>query len=228
LNLILSLLDSGDMRLLEPHLETVDLPVRFRLAVAGSAIEHVYFPRSGVASLTTQANRGPPIEIGIVGREGLVNLPALFGAGSSPHAAYMQVAGAGERMPSDELSAAMRASPTLQDPIHRFAHVFMAQNASTVLANGHATVAQRLARWLLMIRDRIDGDELPLTHEFIAIMLGVRRASVSTALRELEKQEMVIRRRGDVVILDRDGLRAVADGFYDTAEDELLRLFGPS
>jgi CRP-like cAMP-binding protein len=227
-NAILNHLLAEDLGLLEPHLLHIDLPVRHRLADANRPISHAFFLEAGVASTAASVRQDVPIEIGIVGREGVANLPVLVGTDRSPNNTYMQIGGNGLSILADDLRKAMDQSPTLTQVLLRFVHVFMVQTASTVLANGRATIAERLARWLLMARDRVDQDELPLTHEFLAIMLGVRRPGVTAALSEFERRGLIDGKRGVITMLDREGLELAANGYYGIAEAELLRLFGPS
>ncbi len=225
-NGILSHLSPEDLGLLEPHLMEVELTVRQRLATPNRPIEHVYFLSNGIASIVTNVRHEIPVEVGIIGREGLVNLPVVIGTDRSPNDTFMQVAGEGERISADNLRVAMKSSGSLRQTLQHYVHVFMMQTASTVLANGRASIAERLSRWLLMAHDRCDSDTLPLTHEFLSIMLGVRRSSVTVSLRALEQRKIVARRRGSIVILDRDGLVEAANGYYGLAENELQRLFG--
>ena len=178
-------LSAEDLGLLRPDLERVDLPVRTWLANANRSIDVIYFLESGIASTTTHVDHEVPIEVGIVGREGVVNLPVVMGDDRSPNDTYMQVGGSGLKMGADHLRRSMERSPTLTLALLRFVHSFMAQTASTVLANGRASTAERLARWLLMARDRVDADDIALTHEFLAIMLGVQRPGVTIALQGL-------------------------------------------
>ena len=224
-NAILSYLSDDDRDLLRPSLEPIDLPVRFRLAEAGRPIDAVYFLEAGIASVTTSVRHEIPIEIGIVGREGVVNLPALMGIDRSPSETFMQIRGAGFRIGVERLREAMAQSPTLMPILLRFVHVYMVQTASTVLANGRARIPERLARWLLMASDRVDGDGIALTHEFLATMLGVRRPGVTTALQEFERRGLIDGARGVITILDRRALETEANGYYGTAEAEFERLF---
>ena len=224
-NAILGCLSNDDRDLLRPSLEPIDLPVRFRLAEAGRCTDTVYFLESGIASVTTSVRHEIPIEIGIVGREGLVNLPALMGIDRSPSETFMQIRGAGFRIGVERLREALAHSPTLLPILLRFVHVYMVQTASTVLANGRARIPERLARWLLMAGDRVDGDGIALTHEFLATMLGVRRPGVTTALKEFERRGLIDVARGVITILDRGALETEANGYYGTAEAEFDRLF---
>jgi CRP-like cAMP-binding protein len=224
-NAILTYLSDTDRSLLIPSLEPVDLPLRFSLAEANRPIEAVYFLETGIASITTSVRHAAPIEVGIVGREGFVNVAAVMGIERAPGETYMQVPGAGHRIGVEPLRAAMEQSPTLMPVLLRFVHVYMMQTASTVLANARARIPERLARWLLMAGDRTNGDAIPLTHEFLAIMLGVRRPGVTIAMQEFERRGLIDSARGTITILDRNGLLARANGYYGVAEAEFDRLF---
>ena len=192
-NALLGHLSDEDRSLISPHLSPIDLPLRFRLAEPNAPIEHAYFLDSGIASTVSHVRHEVPIEIGIIGREGVVNLPVVMGVDRAPNATFMQVGGTGQRIAADPLRTAMDQSPDISRTLHRFAHVFMVQNASTILANGCGTVSERLARWLTMAHDRADGDRVELTQEFLAIMLGVRRPSVTTLLRDFEQRGLAVR-----------------------------------
>lgn len=215
-----------DLEILRPHLRPVDLPVRTYLAHMNKPIEDVYFLESGIASTTVNVPHELPVEIGITGRDGVVNLPVVMGSEQTPTSTFMQIAGAGHAAPADVVRAAMLRSPALSLVLLQAAHVFMTQLSSTVLANGRATLAERLSRWLLMAADRQDDYWVPLTHEFLSIMIGVRRAGVTTTLRDLEGRGLVRRSRGGVELLDRPGLIAISNGYYGVAELEFERLFG--
>jgi CRP-like cAMP-binding protein len=154
-----------------------------------------------------------------------VNLPALMGIDRSPNETYMQIRGAGFRIGVERLREAMAQSPTLMPILLRFVHVYMVQTASTVLANGRAHIPERLARWLLMAGDRVDGSGIELTHEFLATMLGVRRPGVTIGLREFERRGYIDGARGVITILDRSALETAANGYYGIAEAEFERLF---
>jgi CRP-like cAMP-binding protein len=225
LNAILGYLSRQDRDLLGPSLEPVDLPVRFRLAEASRPFDAVYFLEAGVASITTSVRHENPIEIGIVGREGFVNFPVLMSIDRSPSETFMQISGAGVRIGVERLREALAQSPTLMPILLRFLHVYMVQTASTVLANGRATIPERLARWLLMAQDRVDGNGITLTHEFLSTMLGVRRPGVTNALREFERRGLIGGARGVITVLDRGALETAANGYYGVPEAEFDRLF---
>ena len=212
-NHILSGLTRADFGLLQPHLEAVDLPVRKPLEARKKRVEQVYFVESGMASVVANGQRN--IEVGIIGREGMTGLSVVMGSkDGAPHETFVQIAGNGLRITSADLRKAIGASVALHHALLRYAHTFMIQTTQTALANGRSKIEERLARWLLMADDRIDGNELPLTHEFLAIMLGVRRSGVTVALRELERTGLIAHRRGVITILEREALEESSNGAY--------------
>jgi CRP-like cAMP-binding protein len=217
-NRILSRLSRADFRLLEPHLQRMELPVRTLLQARNKRVDQVYFMESGFASVV--ANGGHDIEIGIIGREGMTGLSVVMDINDrAPHETYIQHAGSGQRMAADNLRAAIGASIALHRVLLHYAHAFMVQTTQTALANGRSKIEERLARWLLMADDRIDGGELRLTHEFLGIMLGVQRPGVTIALQELERSGLIAHRRGVISILDRDALQKNSNGTYFTPND---------
>jgi len=213
-NRILQRLSRQDFALLEPHLEAVDLPVRKPLEARRKRIEHVYFIESGFASVVANGTKKPSIEVGIIGREGMTGLAIVLGSDRAQHATYIQVAGKGLRISADRLRDADERSSTLHRGLLRFAHAFLAQTTTTALANGRSNIEERLARWLLMADDRIDGEELPLTHEFLGLMLGTHRPGVTIAIQALEKQGLIAAHRARITILDRKGLERNSNGTY--------------
>jgi CRP-like cAMP-binding protein len=225
LNRILSRLSPDEFGLLQPHLEPVDLPVRKYLETRNKAIEHVYFIEHGFASVVANGT-GRSIEVGVIGREGMTGLAIVMETDRTPHDTFIQVAGDGQRISSAKLRSAIDQSPALRRYFLRYCHAFVVQTAQTALANGRSKIEERLARWLLMAQDRLDGEEAPLTHEFLSVMLGVRRPGVTVALNLLEKQGLIRRMRGGVAILNRTGLLKLSNGAYGTAEAEFQRLFG--
>ena len=226
LNHLLSMLSADDLGLLEPYLEPIALPLRFALEDIGKPIKHIYFPDGGIVSVVAKSVQDVQIEVGIIGREGMTGLNVVMGNNLSANAVYMQVEGHGLRVKADDLRAAMRHSASLRDCFLHFAQAFMSQMAHTSLANGRAKVEERLARWLLMAHDRLDGDELPLTHEFLALMLSVRRPGVTVALHLLESRGLILIKRGLIQIVDREGLEELIGGMYGIPEAEYRRLTG--
>jgi CRP-like cAMP-binding protein len=224
-NCILVRLPREELQLLKPDLEEIDLPVRKMLAAANKPIEHMYFVGQGFASIVANGEDRRQIEVGMIGREGATGTALVVGSDRMPHDTYMQVSGRGYRIAAVKLRKTLDQSPTLRQLLLQFVHVFMVQTAQTALANGRGKIEERLARWLLMAQDRIGGDQLPLTHEFLAIMLGVRRPGVTVALNLLEKEGLIKAARGVVAIIDREGLEDHSNGTYGTAEAEYRRLF---
>lgn len=225
-NILLQAMPADDYARLEPYFKRIPLPVRLQLHEAGRAINYVYFPEDGIVSIVAVSLEGKPCEVGIFGREGMSETATVLGTDHSPHEAYMQSAGvSGLRLPTMVLNDAFERSTTLRRHLLRYVQAMMIQLSSSIAAASH-TIEQRLARWLLMCDDRLDGDEIPLTHEFIAMMLGVRRPGVTIALEHLEGLRLVAKRRGIIVIADREGLEALAVGSYGLAEAEYERLIG--
>ena len=217
-NRILSRLSPADLGLLEPHLEPVDLPVHRPLEGRNRRIDFVYFIEAGFASVVANGSGKPSIEVGIIGREGMTGLAIIMGQQQAPHDTYIQVAGKGRRIRAAKLREADERSNTLHRAMLHYAHAFLLQATTTALANGRSKIEERLARWLLMAQDRVDSDQLPLTHEFLSLMLGVRRAGVTAALQALERKELISRNRGKMLILDRKGLEKQSNGTYVPTE----------
>ena len=212
-NRILSALSASDKALLQPDLEPVELKLRQVLERPNKPIAHSYFITYGLASIIAN-NSHKRLEVGLIGCEGLTGLPIVLGNDRSPNETFIQVAGDAMRISADKLRSAIGQSRTLERALLGFAHKFMNQTANTALSNGTATLEERLARWLLMANDRLRGNEIPLTHEFLSLMLGVRRAGVTVALHYLEQRGMVRMARKQILITDRAGLKAAANGTY--------------
>jgi CRP-like cAMP-binding protein len=212
-NRILSRLPRSDFALLEPHLEAVDLPMRKQLETRKRRIDQVYFMETGFASVVAGSGERS-IEVGIIGREGMTGLSIVLGHDRAQHATYIQVAGKGFRISTANLREADERSPTLHRAMLRYANEFLFKTTTTALANGRSKIEERLARWLLMADDRIDDDELPLTHEFLGIMLGTHRPGVTIALQALEARHLIKTRRGSITILNRKALERNSNGTY--------------
>lgn len=225
-NMLLATLPEEDWRRIEPRLQAVEIKHRQPIESANQPIEHVYFPICGIVSIVAKSPRGLQIEAGVIGREGMTGLAIIMSNHRSANDAFVQVAGEAHRMSADDLRESMRESEALRQLAQRFVQVFMTQVAQTALANGRAKIEERLARWLLMAQDRLDDGSLQLTHEFIALMLGVRRPGVTDALNDLEGKGLIRSARGVVRIVDRIGLEAAAGGIYGVPEAEYKRLIG--
>jgi CRP-like cAMP-binding protein len=225
-NRILASLSAKDAALLQPLLSPVDLPLRRLLEAPNRRIDQVYFLESGLASIVATGGGNRSIEIGIIGSEGMTGLSLLMATDRSPNETFIQSSGKGLRIAAADLRGAMDQSRTLRDRLLRYAHTLTVQMGFTALANGRYKLEERLARWLLMAQDRSAGDDISLTHEFLAVMLGTRRPGITTALNELEKIDVIESRRGMVTVRDRAALEETANGSYGAAEAEYARLFG--
>jgi CRP-like cAMP-binding protein len=225
-NHLLCALSVEDAALLAPYLEPLDLPQRFALERPLEPVSHVYFPESGLASTIATAGRERRVEVGLFGRDGMSGITVVMDDDRSPQECFMQVGGHGQRIASDRLRNAMDESPTMRLVFLRFVKIMLIQSGQTALANAQVRLEGRLCRWLLMCHDRLDGDHLPLTHEFLALMLGVRRAGVTTTIHQLEGRGLIRATRGCIEILDRDGMKDCAEDIYGTPETEYQRLIG--
>lgn len=191
------------------------MPLGRVLYRAGAASLNVYFPNDCMVSLLATADRDHGLEVGLVGREGMIGVPLALGIRTSPVKALVQGAGSAMRLSAAGFSRELRRNPPLQRAVERCAYVAMATAMQVAVCNNVHLLEPRLARWLLMTRDRVGSDEFRFTQEFIAVMLGVRRPGVTAAASALQRRKLIGYRRGTVRILDPKGLRAVACSCYD-------------
>src|SRR5215217_729964 len=224
-NRLLFALNRDDFDLLQPDLEPVALDLRQWLIEAGEPIQHVTFPEHGIVSILADTSEGR-IEVGLLGPEGMAGLPVVLGIERSPHCYMVQAAGEALRIPAPDLRAALRHSPSLHAGLLRYAHALMVQTAETAYANAGFTMEARLARWILMTDDRLAREDLPLTHDFLSMMLGVRRPGVTIAVQTLEANRLIRAKRGGITVLDRTGLEKVADTAYGVSEAEYASVMG--
>ena len=222
-NRLLAALSSADLNLLRPYLTPVALKLRQDLEKPNRPIKDVYFIETGIASVVAVQN-GKLVEVGLIGCEGMSGTSVVLGGHSSPHSTYLQVAGDGQHISADALCKVLEASRTLHIMLLKFVQVFMVQTAHTAIANAQAKIEQRLARWILMAHDRVSGNVLLLTHEFLSLMLAVRRAGVTEALQSLSKQRLIKTAIGEIVVLKRKGIERVAGALYGVPEAEYRRL----
>ncbi|HWA31085.1 MAG TPA: Crp/Fnr family transcriptional regulator [Rhizomicrobium sp.] len=212
--------------MIEPHLAPARLEKRRILEAPNKTIDSVYFPETVIASAVAVAGRDERIEIGLIGCEGMTGLSVLMGDRKSPHSTYVQVEGEALRIESETLRRIVTQNAGLHTRLLRFVQVFMTQIAQTAVANGRAKLEQRLARWVLMAHDRTVSDDVSMTHEFLAVMLGVRRASVTVALDSFEKRGLIEARRGTITVVNRKAIENIAGCFYGVPEYEFSRLIG--
>ena len=225
-NRLLAALAPADFALLRPHLHSTTMALLKDMERPNRQIETVYFMEAGIASVVAVQSDETRVEVGLIGREGMSGIAVVLGGDQSPHSTYIQVAGEAQRITINELRKAMRASEALHGLLLKFAHAFMVQTAQTAIANARAHIDQRLARWILMAHDLTGNTDLPLTHEFLALMPGVRRAGVTEALQSLKRKKLIDTGRNQIMMLNRKGIERAAGHSYGLPEKEYRRLIG--
>jgi CRP-like cAMP-binding protein len=225
-NRLLNFLSSENRALLDPHMARVQMVTRQVLEKPNEPITHIYFPEDGIASVVGASHAMGQMEVGMIGKEGMTAAMVVLGNHRSPLQTFVQVAGSAMVMGAEELRQAMIKSPTIRDLMLTYVQVYLIQTSQTALANVAAVLPQRLARWLLMCEDRLSTRHIPLTHEFLAVMLGVQRPGVTIAMNELESHGFIKGERGLISILDRPSLIKLTNGAYGVAEAEYERLLG--
>ena len=227
-NRLLASLPYAEFERIRPHLIPNSLGYKCPLYEANEPIEFVQFIETGVASLVNTMMNGDAAEVGTVGNEGFVGIPVLFGDKQAPTSVYMQVAGASLKMKADLFRAEMNRNAHMQSVMLHYAHAFFNQVAQTAACNSFHLLEQRCCRWLLMTQDRMQSNDFPLTQEFLAMMLGVRRAGVTDAANALKRDGLINYARGSVTVLDRAGMEKRACECYGVIKREFDRLHGLS
>src|ERR1700687_1881418 len=217
-NKILLSISDRDYKLLRPNLEYVNLPNHLVLHEGSGKLEFAYFPNRGLISLVVVMKDGRTAEAGIVGNEGFTGTPAAVGLSRSPLQAVVQITGDGFRVETAALQNTLKSTRHLQLMLNRYAVVRGMQVAQTAACNRMHDVKQRLARWLLMTQDRVDSESLPITHDFLATMLGTDRPSVSMAAGALQRKKIIEYTRGAVKIVNRKKLEDSACECYGIAQ----------
>jgi CRP-like cAMP-binding protein len=225
-NRLLSLLSDHDYERLRPHLSKVAFEYRKSLYEASRPIERVYFPIDGVASLVITTAEGAGAEVGTIGSEGLVGLPIVLGDRDAPSSVYVQVPGTALEIDAGIFRGELERSPTLNLIMLRYVHAFFNQVAQSAACAHLHKVEQRCCRWLLMTRDRMPSGDFLLTHEFLGMMLGVRRTTVSDVMGALQRAGLVRYRRGHVTIIEHEALQQRACECYEISKQEFDRLLG--
>ena len=223
-NHILSALPPEDYERLAAHLEPVKLPHGQILYESGGSMEYAYFPINMMISLLSQMSDGGSVEVGLVGFEGMLGIPLLLGVDKSPHQAMAQIPDGALRVKAEVVRREFKRGGALGDLLLRFTEAMILQISQVAACNRVHTVEERLARWLLMTRDRTASDELELTQEFLAMMLGCRRAGVTTAAITLQGAGVIRYSRGHITILDKPGLEALACECYSVVKAEFDRI----
>jgi CRP-like cAMP-binding protein len=205
-NRLLLALSARNLKQLMPDLDNVRCQREQVLLDADSSLDHVYFPDSGVLSVLAVYANGDVIEMATIGREGCSGMQAIFGAKVSSAQLLVQIPGTAAKMWRAAFTRAMQSMPPFRSLMYSYVHAFLEQVMVSVACNGAHSLKERLARWLLMMHDRSDDDELPITQDLLAEILGVQRPTISNAVRELEQAGWIERGRRQVTILDRQGL----------------------
>ena len=225
-NRLLALLSPDDFAAITDHLEPLELARGDVLIRPDRPIESVVFPLSGIVSIVATTEDHHRIEIGIIGCEGMTDGSLLTGIDRIPHELFVQIAGEGLRIDAENLIRLCDERPSLRNLLARWVHVLALQTAQTTVANSGFNVEARLARWLLMCQDRLGGNQIGLTHEFIGIMLAVRRSSVTLATQVLEGTGIIKAERGLITIRNRAALEDLAGSSYGAPEREYERIIG--
>jgi CRP-like cAMP-binding protein len=225
-NRLLDRLPGTSYEQLRPHLRASDLKARDVLYEVRADVDQIYFPVNCVTSSVTVMESGTAIEVATVGREGVLGLPALSVVAVSPHRVFAQIPGKVLRIEANRFNAIARADIEVSGTMALYQQAFLFQVSQSVACNGLHIVSQRCCRWLLLTHDRVDGDIVALTHEFLSLMLGVRRASVSVVLSDLQKQGLIQSGAGKIKVLDRKRLEEAACECHRAATNEYERLLG--
>lgn len=225
-NLLIAAMAPEDACRLEATATRVQLPLRAMLEQAHRPIEFVYFLESGLASVVAGQQNGAAIEVGLFGRDGMSGTSLVLGDSETAFNCFAQVEGSAIRISAAGLVDALRASPSLRTLLTGYAHTLAIQTACTAWANADLRLEERLARWILMVDDRVEGGRFRITHEFLSVLLGVRRAGITQALNALAARQLIVAQRGAIGVIDRPGLAALTKGTYGLAESEYVRVTG--
>ena len=223
-NDLLAALPEESYERLLPHLEPVSMPLGKVLYESGIQMRHVFFPTTSIVSLLYVMEDGASAEIAIVGHEGVVGISLFMGGESTPSRAVVQSAGEAYRLPGSILKAEFERGGPLQHLLLRYTQALLTQMAQTAVCNRHHTLDQQFCRWLLLSIDRLQSNELVMTQELIANMLGVRREGVTEAAGNVQKAGLIKYQRGHITVLDRPGLEARVCECYAVVKKEFNRL----
>ncbi|HET7682029.1 MAG TPA: Crp/Fnr family transcriptional regulator [Xanthobacteraceae bacterium] len=223
-NHFLQSLSRGDFELLRPHLKDVKLAHAAVLFDAGGLIERVYFPHSGVISLVVVLSSGDMIETGMIGRDGVAGTSAALDGAVSLNRAVVQRAGVGSTIETQQMRAAVATSKSLRVKLYEHDQMLLAQAQQSAACNAKHQIEERLCRWLLRTRDLVESDNIELTQEFLAQMLGVRRTSVTLAAQHLQGAGLIKYRRGHIQILDVEALQDASCECYEAVKSQVARL----
>lgn len=223
-NALLGLLPEEELSRLLPHLERVTLTLGQSLSESGQQMKYVYFPLDSIVSLLCVMENGASTEIAVVGHEGVVGVSLFMGGETTPSRAIVQSAGLAYRLKGQLLKNEFYRAGPMQRLLLRYTQALLTQMAQTAVCNRHHSVDQQLCRWLLLSLDRLPGDELVMTQELIANMLGVRREGVTESAGKLQRAGLISYNRGRIKVIDRPGLEARVCECYAVVKDEYYRL----
>jgi CRP-like cAMP-binding protein len=226
-NRLLARLGADDYLRLSRHFQAVPLSLKQVVYRARGPVEYAYFPLRGALSALSIMGDGRAIEVANVGNEGMVGLPGVFGSGTSHDEVIVQGEGEALRLPADVLRREAGTDGPVRRWLAAYHDAYAAQVSCSVACNGLHKIGERCCRWLLMTHDRVGADELPLTHEFLAMMLGVRRPGVTEVLQGIQERGLIACGRGRITVRDRPGLEAASCECYRRVRDEYERLLGP-
>jgi CRP-like cAMP-binding protein len=210
---------------LVPHLQPITLEIRQDIYRPNEAMQYIYFIEVGMVSVVSTMEDGRSIEVGTIGKEGMVGATLLMGVDNVPYHYFVQIAGRAYRVKASAFVQAAEKNSELRRAALRCEAAYLAQAMQTTACNGLHTIAQRCCRWLLMSQDRVHGDTVALTHDFLALMLGVRRASVTDVLKPLQEQGWIETNRGEITVLNRKGLESGSCECYRLIADQQKRAF---
>jgi CRP-like cAMP-binding protein len=223
-NHLLAALPESEWQRWLPELEPIEMPLSHVVYESGTTPSHVYFPTTAIVSLLYVMENGASAEIAVIGNEGLVGIASFMGGDSTPSRAVVQSAGQGFRMKTDALKREFARSVAVLHVLLRYTQALLTQMAQTAVCNRHHSLDQQLCRWLLLSLDRLQGEELVMTQELIANMLGVRREGVTEAAGKLQKAGLITYARGHIMVLDRLGLEKLTCECYAVVKKEYDRL----
>ena len=218
-NRFLATMPPADFDQLRPYLRAVELKRHAVIHETGKPVDAVYFVESGLISRVARTQADGPVEVAMVGNSGLIGLSVVLGTMVALHRSVVQIPGLALRISAADLQAVMVHNPAIRDHLLRYVQLLMSQKAQIALCNAKHEIDKRLARWLLLAHDRISGNQLPVTHDLLAMMLGVRRAGVSEALASLEAKGVIAKSRGALRIVSREALKANACECYKIIEE---------
>jgi CRP-like cAMP-binding protein len=227
-NFILGALPDEEYARLRERLEPVDLDLKQMIYETDQPIRHAYFPTSAVLSMISQVDGAAAVEVATIGREGMAGLPVFLGVGASPNTIFAQIPGVALRMRAEQLRDVLAGDGALHRQLHRYIQATMVQLSQNVACNRLHSTEERAARWLLMTADRVGAERFPLTQDFLAQMLGVRRATVSITAGLLHNAGLISYKRGVITVDDRAGLEDAACDCYGIVRDEFQELAKPA